>query len=201
MEADFAVELGADDETLEIPWSAPGGYPRYYDLKRQPEMLGALEEIQRIPELAGFLGAVNSAAGALESAKCDVWWSTELNPEEEIFGASAKFGCYVDIVFSNERARISFHEYESFAKRVVELLKAVPEIPAAVELLIRRCFRHEAGGTRQGFYITCYVFGYGDDESQARQRWAIGLELVANAIRQVEAGGNRYSPFTLSQLR
>jgi hypothetical protein len=188
MEADFAVELGADDETLEIPWSAPGGYPRYYDLKHQPEMLGALEEIQRIPELAGFLRAVNSAAGALESAKCDVSWSAELNPEEEIFGATEKFGCYVDIMFSNESLRISFQEYESFAKRVVELLKLAPEIPAAAELLIRRCFRHESDGTHEGFYITCYVFGYGDDESQARQRWAIGLELAANAIRQIEAG-------------
>ena len=138
--------------------------------------------------LAGFLGAVNSAAGGLESAKCDVWWSAELNPEEEIFGASQKFGGYVDLLFSNESARVSFHECESFAKRVVELLKAVPEIPAAAELLIRRCFRHETDETREGFYITCYVFGYGDDESQARQRWAIGLELVANAIRQVEAG-------------
>jgi hypothetical protein len=186
MEADFAVELGADDETLEIPWSAPSGYPRYYDLKRQPEMLGALEESQRIPELAGFLRAVNSAAGALESAKCDVWSSTEVNPQEEIFGAYQKFGCYVDLLFSNESARISFGECESFAKRVVELLKAVPEIPAAAELLIRRCFRHESE-TRECFYITCYVFGYGDDESQARQRWAIGLALVANAMRQVEA--------------
>ena len=188
MEADFAVELGADDETLEIPWSAHGGHPRYYDLKHQPEMLCALEEIQRVPELAGFLRAVNSAAGGLESAKCDVWWSAELNPEEEIFGASQKFGGYVDLLFSNESARVSFHECESFAKRVVELLKAVPEIPAAAELLIRRCFRHETAETREGFYITCYVFGYGEDESQARQRWAIGIELVANAIRQVEAG-------------
>ena len=71
MEADFAVELGADDETLEIPWSAPGGHPRYYDLKHQPEMLCALEEIQRVPELAGFLRAVNSAAGGLEPAGMD----------------------------------------------------------------------------------------------------------------------------------
>ncbi len=31
------VELGADDETLELPWAADDGGPRYYDLKRQPE--------------------------------------------------------------------------------------------------------------------------------------------------------------------
>jgi hypothetical protein len=40
---------------------------------------------------------------------------------------------------------------------------------------------------KDGFYITCYLFGYGDDEPQARQRWAIGLKLVENAIRQISS--------------
>ena len=36
MQADFAVELGRDDETLEVPWAAPDGRLRYHDLKRDP---------------------------------------------------------------------------------------------------------------------------------------------------------------------
>ena len=35
-----------------------------------------------------------------------------------------------------------------------------------------------------GALITLYLFGYGDDEAQARQRWAIALKLAENAIRQ-----------------
>jgi hypothetical protein len=188
MEADFGVELGADDETLEFPWSAPSGYPRYYDLKRHPELLGDLEEVRQLSELTGFLRAVNSPASFLESAKCDAWSTTEINPEEESFGASCKYGCYVDLLFSNDNARFLFSEHETFAKNIVQLLKKVPEIPASAELLIRRCFYHRPEGTRDGFYITCYVFGYGDDESEARRRWAIALELVANAIRQNTTG-------------
>ena len=184
MEADFAVELGADDETLELPWAADDGGPRYYDLKRQPELLLELEEARRAPELAEFLAAMNSPAGILETAKCDTWSSTEINPEEEIFGAAYKFGSYVDMLFSQETSRCSFAEHEQFAKRITQLLKRVPEIPAAAELLIRRCFYHVGGETREGFYITFYLFGYGDDEAQARQRWAIALKLVENAIRQ-----------------
>jgi hypothetical protein len=187
MDADFTVELGIDDETLAFPWSAPGGYPNYSDLKRHPELIKELEEVRRVPELAGFLRAMNSSAGLLETAKCDVWPSSELNLEEDIFGASCKFGGYFDLLFSNENTRLSFHEHESLATGVVKLLNAAPELPAAAELLIRRCFYHQPDSTREGFYITCYVFGYGDDEPQARQRWAIGCELVANAIRQVEA--------------
>ena len=184
MEADFAVELGADDETLELPWAAAEGGPRYYDLKRQPELLLNLEEASRVPELGEFLAVMNSPAGILETAKCDTWSSTEMNPEEEIFGAAHKFCSYVDILFSQETPRCSFAEHEQFAKRVTQLLKRVPEIPAAAELLVRRCFYHVADEIQEGFYITLYLFGYGDDEAQARQRWAIALKLVENAIRQ-----------------
>lgn len=184
MQADFGVELGRDDETLEMPWAAEDG-PRYCDLKRHPELLREVEEAQRFQELGEFLAAVNSAANAVETAKCDAWTSTEINPEEEIFGAPCKFGSYVDILFCNECVRSSFPEYELWAKRLTELLKKAPEIPAAAEFLIRRCYYHVADGLRDGFYITFYLFGYGEDEPQARQRWAIGLKLAENAIRQM----------------
>ncbi len=187
MEADFAVELGADDETLELPWAADDGGPRYYDLKRQPELLLKIEEASRAPELTEFLAAMNAPAGILETAKCDTWPSTEINPEEEIFGATHKFCSYVDILFSQETSRSSFAEHEEFARRVAQLLKRVPEIPAAVELLIRRCFYHFGDEIREGFYITLYVFGYGNDEPQARQRWAIAVKLTENAIRQASS--------------
>jgi len=185
VEADFAVELGADDETLELPWAAADGGPRYYDLKRQPELLLNVEEASRVPELGEFLAVMNSPASILETAKCDSWSSTEINAEEEIFGAAHKFGSYVDILFSQETSRHSFAEHEQFAKRITQLLKRVPEIPAAAELLIRRCFCEGADEIHEGFYITLYLFGYGDDEPQARQRWAIALKLVENAIRQI----------------
>lgn len=184
MEADFAVELGADDETLELPWAAEGGGPRYYDLKRRPELLLNIEEASRERELGEFLAAMNAPASVLETAKCDAWSSTEINPEEEVFGAAFKFCSYVDLVFTQESSRCSFEEHEHFAKRVTHLLKRVPEIPAAAELLIRRCFFRVVDEIQEGFYVTFYLFGYGDEEGQARQRWAIGLKLVENAIRQ-----------------
>jgi hypothetical protein len=189
VEADFAVELGADDETLEFPWAAADGEggPGYYDLQRQPELLLELEEARRVPELGEFLAVMNSPAGILETAKCDAWSNTEINPEEEMFGAACKFGSYVDLLFSREDSRFSFAAHEQLAKRVTQVLKRLPEIPAAAELMIRRCFYHVTDSIRDGFYVTFYLFGYGDDESQARQRWAIALKLVENAIRQISA--------------
>jgi len=187
VEADFGVELGGNDETLELPWAAAEGGPRYFDLKRQPELLREIEEAWRVPELGEFLAAINTPAGILETAKCDAWSSTEMNPEEEIFGAARKFGSYVDLMFSQGSLRFSFPEHEQLVRRIVQLLKRVPEIPAAAELIIRRCFYHVPDGIRDGFYVTFYLFGYGDDEFQARQCWAIALKLVENAIRQISA--------------
>ena len=186
VQADYAVELGADDETLELPWAAVEGL-RYYDLKRQPELLLNLEEARRFPELGEFLGTVNSTASMMETAKCDAWSTNEMTVEDEIFGAASKFGSYVDLLFASPSPRFSLPEHEQWAKRITQLLKRVPEIPSSAEFLIRRCFYHEGNETREGFYMTLYVFGYGDDESQARQQWAIGLKLVENAIRQLSA--------------
>ena len=42
------------------------------------------------------------------------------------------------------------------------------------------------GEVRDGFYITIYAFGYGEDEVRARIQWAIGLKLVENVIRQAQ---------------
>ena len=192
MQVDFGIELGPDDEKLELPWAAAGDGPCYEDLKRQPERLASIEEADRAPELAEFLHMANSPASILETAKCDVWSSTEMNLEEEIFAASHKFGSYIDLVFTNDASRVSFDAHEQFVKKMTELLKRVPEIPATAEFLVRRCYYHVIpdAETRDGFYITQYVFGYGADEVQARQQWAIALKLVENAIRQISASSH-----------
>ena len=185
MQADYSVELGREDETLEFPWAAPDGGPRYHDLKRHPEAIGEIEEAVRFPELREFLTTINGAVGPLETAKCDAWATSEINPEEEIFGQPCKFGSYVDLLFGDAAARFSLDTHESFVKSVAKLLQRVPEIPASAEFFLRRCFYHEGVELREGFYVTCYVFGYGGDEMKARQQWAIALKLVGNALAQL----------------
>jgi len=184
LQADFSVELGRDDETLELPWSGPDGGPRYYDVKHHPDQLLSIEEAVRFPELKEFLASVNSPASILQTAKCDAWSTTELNPEEEIFESPWKFGSYIDLVFSDKDNRYSFAAHENFLKRLTTLLKRAPEIPASAEFLLRRCFYHESEIVREGFYVTLYLFGYGGDEIKARQQWSISLDLARNAIAQ-----------------
>jgi len=184
VQADYAVELGRDDPVLQLPWSAPDAGPRHYDLKRHPELVAEIAEVVRVPELGEFLAAINAPTSQLESAKCDAWFSAEMDADEDIFAAERKFGSYVDLVLGGNR-RFSFAAHEKLAKRLTELLRGVPEIPAQAEFMVRRaCFEH-GQDVRQGFYLTFYLFGYGSDEAHARQQWGIALKLVQKAIGQV----------------
>jgi hypothetical protein len=140
--------------------------------------------------------------------------TTELNAEEEIYGASHKCSSYVDAVFSVDSEAIpallpqspsnqlslgrtarqtpwrqSLVVHEQFAGKLVELLRRAPEIQSAAEICVRRCYFPREGDVGEGFYFTFYTSGYGQDEQNARQNWEVGLKLVGNAIVQLSVAG------------
>jgi hypothetical protein len=143
MHADFSVELGRDDAALELPWSSADPAMRFYDLKKHPEWLQQIPEAMAWPELGAFLARINAAGFPLATAKCDAWASSEVTPEEEIFG-DRKFVSYIDLVFEDAAARCSFEKHEAFAKTLCRLLGQAPQIPATVEVVIRRCYYYGA---------------------------------------------------------
>ena len=188
MQADYSVELGAEDRALEMPWRSDDGSVRYFNLKVSPDLVLNLPEARKHPELSAFLSRMNAADFFLETAKCDAWFSTELAPEEEIFGAACKFVCYVDLIFSDDSTHFSMEKHEKLAHEVCSLLKRAPEMAASCEFVVRHCHFHQADGpenSRIGFCMTVYVTGYGDTEEEAHQRWAIALKLLQNALVQV----------------
>jgi hypothetical protein len=192
MHADFSVELAAEDDRLELPWASPDGELRYYDLKRQPELLLNIEEAFGNEELGHFLTTINSPVSVFETSKCDTWTTSELNEEELIYGTECKFASYIDLVFTQSESRWSFEKHEELAHTVCTLLKRVPEISSGAEFIIRRCyFNTEAKDAHEGFGITFYLSGYGDDEETARSHWNIGLRLVENALLQISAAQRR----------
>ena len=184
MQADFSIECGADDECLELPWASQDGALRYVDLKENLALIGELDEVRQFPELGELLGSVNSQISAFQSAKCDSGFTRDMTLEDEVFGTDGKFGSYVDFLFAAPGLRSSLERQEATARRLTELLRLAPEMPAAVEFLVRRCF---FPGEPDGFYFTCYVFGYSEEEAEARKLWGIALRLVGNALVQVSA--------------
>ena len=196
MQTEVSVELGAQDDCLEVPWASPEGEVRYYDLRRQPELLLNITETHHNRALGEFLASINSEHSILETAKCDTWLSNEMTEEESIYGASWKFGSYVDLIFNEVGPRTSLERHEEFAGSASRLLRRVPEIPAAAELVVRRCYYHDPGSpdpevSETGYCVTFYLHGYGDDEAEAGQRWAIALKVVENALLQLSATKRR----------
>jgi len=215
MDATISVELGAEDPHLEVPWQA--GDLGYYDLKRNPELLLELPESHN-REMAEFLTSINSALSMLETVKNDTWLSDQMEEQEKIYAATWKFCSYVDLIFADPRARAGFAAHENFAKRITGLLRRAPDIPSAAEFIVRRCYYAPgaAGGegkpgdsaVAEGFCLTFYLFGYDDDEDEARRRWGIALKMVENALLQLSAMHRRGSdqteppsPETLHALR
>jgi hypothetical protein len=141
MQADFSVELGGDAPALEIPWRSDDHHVRYYDLKKHPELMQQIPEAVAYPELGAFLARINAAEFPLATAKCDAWASSEVAPEEEIFG-DRKFVSYIDLIFVHPKTLCSFEKNEAFAKQLCRLLGHAPEIAATVELVIRHCYWH-----------------------------------------------------------
>src|SRR4051812_45505542 len=189
MHADWSVELGREDEALEFPWSSPDDDAlRYYDLKRNPELLLNVTEAYHPAEMGEFLTSANSSASILESVKCDVWFTEELSEEEEIFGAACKAAAYVDLIYSDHASRFDQEAHELLAQRLCQLLSLVPELSASVEFALRRCYYHHDNDVTKdsdaGFYLTLYISGYGD-APEAWQRWGIALKLVENALLQI----------------
>ena len=185
MDADFSIELGREDPVLDFPWKDPAGKLAYVDVKRHPELMARIEEAEQFPELEEFLRALNSARSMMETAKCDAWETSELSAEEEVYDASHKFASYVDLVFSETDTRLSLSRHQQLVNKLVELLRRVPEIPAAAELCVRCCYFSEASAVQDGFYFTLYLSGYGNDEARALQNWGVGLKLVGNAVIQL----------------
>jgi hypothetical protein len=190
MQADYSLELAAEDPALELPWCSDDGLTGYVNLKLHPDLLASISEAANYPELGAFLGRMNAPGFPLETAKCDAWFESELAPEEDVFGADCKFVSYIDLLFSDDSRRFSLPAHERLAEDVSNLMKRAPEMPAAAEFIVRHCHCHADGvesDSRIGFCITAYVTGYGDSEEEARLRWAIALKLVQNALVQAEA--------------
>src|ERR1700687_1740562 len=189
MDADFSIELGREDPILDFPWTDPAGKLAYVDAKRCPELIASIEEAETFPELGEFLRVMNSPRSMVETAKCGAWPTTELSAEEDFYNASHKFASYVDVVFSEIDVRLAFSLHEQFARKLVELLRRVPETPSAAEVCVRRCYFGEQHAVREGFYCTLYVSGYGNDSASARQNWGVALKLMGNAIVRLSASG------------
>ena len=178
MDAEFSVELGADDPTLAVPWQSPDGAVHYVSLRDNPEEVDKLTEVREFPEIGEFLRSLNSRSSKYGTAKCDVWFDTLMDVDDEPYQATVKCVSYVDLFFAGESKLADFAAHERAARAVVQRLRVAPGLRARAEFVVR----HAYFSNDQGFYWTVYVFGYGEDAIRARAAWAEALSAVQQAL-------------------
>jgi hypothetical protein len=176
MDCEFTVELGPDDPTLAVPWHSPDGTVAFLDLKAHPELITQLEEVGQFPELGDFLIALNSDRFA--TAKCDAWFDTLMDVDDEPYGAAMKCASYVDVFFAGARKLASFADHEQEARAAVQRIRAAEDRHARAEIAIRRAFFEQG----DGFYWTVYAFGYGDDQVSSLAAWSKLLQTLAKCL-------------------
>ena len=187
MDADWSVELGADDPTLDFPWSAPDDSQHFVDLSQRIAAVTSLPEVSQYPEMAEILIALNGELSPWLTAKCDVWIDDEMGEAEQVYDAELKVCSYIDLVRRTESERFSFEQHEKWVKSAALALQtAEMDDLIAYEFIVRRCWYHSESRrddeSEPGFYITLYVSGYGYDEPVARAMWAKGLTLVSGIL-------------------
>ena len=175
MECEFSVELAPGDPTLAVPWRSPNGSISYIDLRRDPAKIAELSEVREFPELAEFLRALNT--GEFATAKCDAWFETSMDVDDEPYGAAMKCAGYIDVFFANDKLA-AFEKHEERARSVVQQLRNCELDDARAEIVIRRAYFHEDAG----FYWTIYPTGYGRNQMSSRSAFSNLLKIVASVI-------------------
>jgi hypothetical protein len=195
MEADWSVELGADDAVIVVPWqSLPGtaAATGFVDLRARPECIREIEEARDLPALRFALERLNGKDSGLWTAKCDAWvrgrdvgsgneidpWEMEATDDEARLAA----GSYIDILALDVEARGSFEVEERWLRRLVEELRRRALRCARTDFVLRRAEVHGV----PGFGVTWFVEGCGRTAELARQKWAEALAEALPTVMNVD---------------
>lgn len=171
MEADWAVEIGADLPVIAVPWDG------FVDLRRNPSDVGDIAEAVAHPALARALETLNGVSSSAFTSKCDCWSV----PADEIdrleFDATRDeaqqgIACYIDIIARNADLFASFNAHETWVRTATLVLRTVAQQRARADFVVRPAFVDQ----HHGFAITLYAAACGASEAAAH----ITLERALN---------------------
>jgi hypothetical protein len=190
MFCEWAVECGADDPVLVLPWSDPDEPSRHFiDLRENPDDLDWLEEASQYPSLLHALRALNAARSPVFTAKCDVWKMSddELEALRHELDIIPEDGCcglasYVDLLWRERSIFVSFHQHEQLMHRIARLAAPLEHPYAIIECVLRPALL-DLTTPQEGFAISLYVKAIGYDQQAAEARWGSALIEVSTLLR------------------
>ena len=185
MEADWSVELTADDPVIAVPWEAPGESFRFVDLRENPQAIDEIEEARREPALHSALLAINSAGSPNLDGKVRHLDERTAGKQDRSMGDGCRpgrGGVWRRMLHRHPAARpASFAVQEQWVRVLTETLRGVELRCARIELVLRPAVVRGVAG----FGVTCFVQGCGASTELAASRWAEALILALPALMQV----------------
>lgn len=182
MEADWSVEVGPQLAVIDAGW------PGFIDLRASRDSVVQIPETKGHQALREVLLALNAPESPLFTVKCDAWElkSSEIDPAEfDCTPADAQMGvaCYVDVLARETAIFGVFARHEAWAQAVAVRLREFAFGCGRVDLVVRGA---HAGG-QEGFGITLYAAGCGEDSKAAHAAWGAVLRAaVAATINEAE---------------
>jgi hypothetical protein len=188
MEADWSVEMTADDPVIVVPWAAASDHRKciFVDLRLGARLIDEIEEARPVPALRAALLLLNSAASPLWTVKCDTWESdTPMDPYEMDAApedTTLSAGSYIDLLAQDSALQTSLDRQERWVRAVTEALRAVPARAARVDLVLRPA---QVNGVA-GYGVSWFVTGCGATTPCARQAWSEALGLALPVIMDAQ---------------
>ncbi len=178
MDAEWSVAAANDDPVIVVPWRDEQSRLCYLDLQASPHLIDQIPEARQWPEIRSALMQLNAPGSPVWTAKCDAW---ELSDEEKQldFGPVAVgFGAYLDILDRNQQRFSSLDIQIAYAKSLASSAGSLSPQDAAAQFVVRPAQWHE----REGYAVTAYIYGYGQDPSAARFEWQAALRSTVTLL-------------------
>ncbi len=184
VEADWAVEIGADLPSIVVPWEG------FRNLRVEPGAASHLPEVAAYPALIHILQHMNSAASPLLTSKCDVWplGPEEIDPfefEASHTSCTAGLASYIDVITLQPACFSSFQWHEKWAAHLVAELRSRAIRQARVDLVLRAASYEGA----DGFGMTLYAAACGSDSQSVIPIWQTVLEAASDATIRTGSTG------------
>ena len=194
MLAEWSVECSAEDPVLVVPWKDPDGSAAFVDLRANPYDFDDIPEAEKYPPLMQALRALNATRSPVFTAKCDAWLLDEdeleqlqLNLDVEPADGPAGFASYIDMVWRDRSAFVSFHQHEQWLRRLARLAAPLGGQMAGLDCIVRPALV-DLEGPQEGYAFSLYVKALGSCPQAALDEWGVALDAVVALIRGKELG-------------
>ena len=177
MEADWEMEIGGRAPVIDASWAG------FEDLRRSPEMAGALPETKKLSGLASALVRLNADTSSVWTSKCDVWELDELDPDEldaPIGSAVNGIACYIDLLPRRYGDWADPVRAEEWCKGICASIRTIPLGSCRLDLVIRHALI--ALDDRNTLGITACLSACGPNRGAASVALQSALAVFAGSI-------------------